>query len=84
MDEIVVFDDNKKCMIFYESSFMFTAERYRFVPEYYISEIENYLPKEIVEIYSIWSKKSNVNGDNETMKIDYGNKTYIFLNHYWD
>ena len=54
------------------------------VPEYLIAEIENYLPKEIVEIYFIWSKKSTINGDNESMRIDYCNKTYIFSNHYWD
>lgn len=84
MDEIVVFEGNKKCMIFYETSLMFIDEKYRMVPQYLISEMENYLPKEIVDIYSIWSKKSTVNGDNETMRIDYGNKTYIFSNHYWD
>lgn len=84
MDEIIVFEDNKKCMVFSESSLMFIDEKYRMVPQYLISEIENYLPKEIVEIYSIWSKKSTINGDNDTMKIDYGNKTFVFHNHYWD
>lgn len=84
MDEITVFEDNKKCMIFCETSLMFIGEKYRMVPEYLIAEIENYLPKEIVEIYFIWSKKSTINGDNESMRIDYCNKTYIFSNHYWD
>lgn len=84
MDEITVFEDNKKCMIFSETSLMFIDEKYRMVPQYLISEMENYLPNEIVEIYSIWSKKSTINGDNETMRIDYLNKTYIFSNHYWD
>jgi hypothetical protein len=71
-------------MIFSETSLMFIDEKYRMVPQYLISEMRNLLPKEIVEIYSIWSRKSTINGDNETMKIDYGNKTYIFSNHYWD
>lgn len=84
MDEITVFEDNKKCMVFSETSLMFIPEKYRIIPQYLISDIENYLPKEIVEIYFIWSKKSTIDGDNETMKIDYGNKTYIFSNHYWD
>ncbi len=84
MDEITVFEDSKKCMIFSESPLMFVSEKYRMVPQYLISEMENYLPKEIVEIYSIWSRKSTVNGENENMRIDYGNKTYIFSNHYWD
>lgn len=84
MDEVTVFEDNKECMVFSETSLMFIDEKYRMVPQYLISEMENYLPKEIVEIYYIWSKKSTINGDNETMRIDYLNKTYIFSNHYWD
>ena len=84
MDEITVFEGDKKCMIFSETSLMFYPEKYRMVPQYLISEMKNYLPKEILEIYSIWSRKSTINGENETMRIDYCNKTYIFSNHFWD
>lgn len=84
MDEITVFEGDKKCMIFSESPLMFVPEKYRMVPQYLISEMENYLHKEIVEIYSIWSRKSTIDGDNEQMIILYGNMKYVFSNHFWD
>lgn len=84
MDEITVFEDDKEIMIFCETTLLFVSEKIRKVPQFLISELENHVPKEIVDIYFIWSQKSNIDGDNNIMKINYLNKTYVFINHYWD
>ena len=81
MDSITVYDKNgKKLYSLYGCSIMGGCrERW-----YLIKDRFKILPKLVNIAYTIWSKKSNYDGDNETMEITLNGVTYIFKNHYWD
>ena len=81
MDSITVYDENGNTLYtLYECSVMGSSrERW-----YLIKDRFKLLPKLINIAYTIWSKKSNFDGDNETMTIKLNNITYRFINHYWD
>lgn len=81
MDSITVYDENGKILYtLYECSMMGSSyERW-----YLIKDRFKILPKLINIAYTIWSKKSNIDGDNESMTITLNNITYRFINHYWD
>lgn len=82
MDKILVFSKNKLLYEFVETVLMFGGENRN--KQFQINEIDNFLPEEICEIYRVWRKKSNLDGDNETMNIEYKGLCYTFINHYWD
>lgn len=81
MNSIYVYDENGKLLYsLYECSFMVSSEE----RWYYIKDRFKILPKLINIAYTIWSKKSNLDGDNESMTISLNKITYCFINHYWD
>lgn len=49
-----------------------------------LNEAEKLLPAKIIEIFKIWRRDSNYNGDNEQMIIYLNDVRYCFTNHYWD
>lgn len=81
MDSITVYDENGKILYsLYECHVMGGSyERW-----YLIKDRFKILPKLINIAYTIWSKNSNIDGDNESMTITLNNITYRFINHYWD
>ena len=49
-----------------------------------LDEAKKLLPAKIIEIFKIWQRDSNINGDNEQMIIYLNDVRYCFTNHYWD
>lgn len=49
-----------------------------------LDEAKKLLPEKIIEIFKIWQRDSNINGDNEQMIIYLNDVRYCFTNHYWD
>lgn len=81
MDSITVYDENGKLLYsLYECSIMGRDnERW-----YLIKDRFKILPKLINIAYTIWSKNSNYDGNNEKMTIVLNGIEYVFINHYWD
>ena len=81
MDSITVYDENGKLLYSLYGCSIMGGENERW---YLIKDRFKILPKLINIAYTIWSKNSNYDGDNEKMTIVLNGIKYVFINHYWD
>lgn len=80
MDSITVYDlsTGLKVKCFVESPFMVHDG------EILLDFLSTNVPPLINSIYLEWSKKSTINGTNQSLVVEYCGFKYIFCNHYWD
>lgn len=80
MDSITVYDLSNGLLKkrFVESSLMVHDG------EILIEFLSTNVPPLVNSIYEEWSKKSTIDGKNQSLVIEYCGFKYIFSNHYWD
>lgn len=71
MNEIMIFKIEGSSEVFIKKGF---------VTDVLLSE----LPDKVVNLYELWRKQTNLDGEGLTIKVWYNDFTYRFTNHYWD
>lgn len=82
MNEIIVTSEAGTLVRYVEHPQMISGDKFA----YLMGEIDEItsLPLEVREIFKVWEKFSNLEGENGTLLYRSGGFLYKFINHYWD
>ena len=82
MNEIIVTSEGGSSVRYVEHPQMICGDKFAYLMGN-IDEITS-LSLEVREIFKVWSKFSNLDGENGTLVYRSGGYLYKFINHYWD